>query len=799
MSKTINLTISGFAIISSVPGEQSKNDHSSPSFVIPGIGQKGERCALVKFADNIAGEDRYRELAGGLITVSGNYSRTVSTDSTSTGKLSWAQLHVPFEPATENYASYGLPSTTTIMSGFVGAASRTDGVEDYALADIIRNGVVVGGDSSMGLLVVHTDPSVSVDLGDVLHYKFDSSKVLVNGYTVKRAPTLDRTEYAQFSFQPAEPYAEFLELPPLQTTKFRYRVSGASNYTEIDLGGSTEYSMLGNLMPLGDMEFQFSATDSTGYAIASDWLEVKTRNLPFISSSPSGNSFVNRYNPALFSYTAAAGVVVSAMRYRKVGSSAYTQVTVNDAQKGYTMPAGTIADGANYEYCWVATDQFGVQWVSDWYTFNTIDATSTAEAASPVSALIDGDDDNVFTWQHIISTGSAQTKADLQKRTEEGDWESLKAVIGPETSTIVSGGELTSGSWYWRVRTYNADGVAGEWSAEAQIIVVSTPSTPVITVSDNSPKPSITWQTSEQQAAEVTLDGSSTKIYGAEKAWKSPAYLADGEHVITVRAQNSYSRWSKPGAIALTVVNVSGPDIVLQVDGRHLTWAAGDYDYFIVYRNLAAICRTEDTDYIDGGANGEASYQVRGCYASNNYYGLSNIVSSTINLRYYRFRDLESGEALDVQHCGLRNQTVTHNNRRDVSLVHVPGYQYPIAERSEYRDVAIQGAAVFFDQPDARQFEAFSGRFVCIMTPGGENYAGYLTSVEVTPIGQTRWDCTFSLTLADGQADYPGTDTPDFYFDLETGELMMGASDSYDGPEFVINSLGGLEVKYDGT
>ena len=123
------------------------------------------------------------------------------------------------------------------------------------------------------------------------------------------------------------------------------------------------------------------------------------------------------------------------------------------------MPAGTITDGANYEYCWVATDQFGVQWVSDWYTFNTIDATSTAEAASPVSALIDGDDDNIFTWRHIISTGSAQTKAELQKKTEDGDWESLVTVTGPETSTIIPGNSFTSGSWYWRVRTYNADSV----------------------------------------------------------------------------------------------------------------------------------------------------------------------------------------------------------------------------------------------------------------------------------------------------------------------------------------------------
>lgn len=797
MSKTISLSSAGFAIISSVAGEQSFNDHSSPSFVVPPSTQRGDRCALIKFTDSISGEDRYREITGGLITISGNYS-----SSSDTGTLSWGALDKFFDPQTVTYTSYGyLPTFFKIFPGFTGSATKTDDIDAVFAKSILTNGAAIGGDAGLGQLVVYTNPSVSIYLGDIVHSKFDKSKIYVNGYSVKSyTVTLDRTAYGAFSFEPyvSVSSTKYLELPPIQTTKFRYRAPGAGSYTEVDLNGSTEYSMPGNLMPVGEMEFQFAMTDATGYTTSSDWYTVKTRNLPFISSSPNGNSFVNRYSPALFSYTAATGVVVSAMRYRKV-DGAYTEVAVNDAQKGYTMPAGTITDGANYEYCWVATDQFGAQWVSDWYTFNTIDATSTAEAASPVSALIDGDDDNIFTWRHIISTGSAQTKAELQKKTEDGGWQSLKTVTGPETSTIIPGNSFTSGSWYWRVRTYNADSVAGEWSPEVQIIVVSTPTAPVITVVDNSPKPSITWQTSEQQAAEVTVDGSPTKIYGSGKAWTSPVYLADGEHTITVRAQNSYGRWSKPGAIALTVVNTPGPDITLQVSGRHLSWTPGDYDYFTVYRNLVLIDTTDYTDYIDDGANGEASYQVRGCYDDSNFYGLSNIVSSTINLKYYRFRDLESGEALDVQHCGLRNQTVTHNNRRDVSLVHVPGYQYPIAERSEYRDVSVQGAAVFFTKTDAQQFEAFSGRFVCIMAPGGNNYTGYLSSVEVTSIGQRRWDCTFSLTLADGQASYPGTGTPDFYLDFETGELMMGSSDSYDGPEFTINTFGSLEVDYDGA
>ena len=193
-------------------------------------------------------------------------------------------------------------------------------------------------------------------------------------------------------------------------------------------------------------------------------------------------------------------------------------------------------------------------------------------------------------------------------------------------------------------------------------------------------------------------------------------------------------------------------------------------------------------------ANGGATYQVRGCYDSSDNYGLSNAVETETQREYHEIYNLETGVSLTIQHCGLRNQPVSRSSTRGIKMVHVPGYENPVVERGEYREVNLNGAAVFFDREEAEAFEAMSGCLVCFITPGGTNYTGILNSVETTPMG-LRTDCTFKLTKADGEAVEQTVNLPAFDINVETGSLIMTASDSYTGPEFTINKLGDLEVR----
>lgn len=790
MATTVNLTRAGFAIISSKTGETNSNDHSSASF-ISHDSSPGQRTLLVKFA-NLSGNDLYREIQSATIRV-----QAEATGDTSIYKayLRGGSLAKGFDPNTATHNNYGYFAGDRLGDEFGGSTTVSDEIPYYDAKDTIKYGFGVYGDADMTTISVriYTNVSFSVVLENYAYQKISSKTV--NGQSISASTVLSRQQPNTFMIELDKSSNKSMEIPEVSSVKFRYREKDADTYTEVNLGTELSYEMPGNLMPIGEMEIQWVVTDIMGHVETSDWTTVKTENQLLISTSPTGKAFVDRFQDALFGYTAYPGVVVNKFRYRKAGETVWTEKPVDNTLKGYTLPAGTITEGAQFEYAWVMTDRYGAEWQKSGYQFYTTDAISSCQIVEPVRTIVDADKRAMFRWRHIISTGSAQTKAELQSSRDGNTWADLATVESAETQLEFAGNTFSSGGWYWRVRTYNTDGVAGEWSAPAQFIAIGSPATPTITAEDHSPRPTIRWETNEQTAYEIGLDGITEKFYGSDKTWTSRAYLADGEHRITIRSQNQYDRWSTPGEIIITVVNNAGPEIKLVAAEGTLIWeTSGEYDWYQIYRDLELIAETTERTYTDPVANGDATYQVRGCYDSSNNYGLSNAVETETRREYHQIYNLETGVTMIIQHCGLRNQTVSHSSTRDISMVHVPGLEYPVVERGEYRDLNINGAAVFFRREDAMTLEAMSGFLVCFMTPDGVNYTGVLNSVEITPMG-LRTDCTFKLTKADGLAVEQTVSVPTFDIDVESGSLIMNTSDSYGGSVFAVNRMGDLEVR----
>lgn len=711
----------------------------------------------------------------------------------STGTVYYKGLEKNFDPNSVTYQEYGnVGSGLSLGENFTGNQTIKDAIAAVYAWEIVRCGLAIGAETTVNAsMSISTNVVCKILFGEYGHkYIY---KVKVNRYD-SNYETLSRQQENKFSIELRNSGSYVLEYPAISSVKFRYREKSDEAYTEVDNGTALSYEMPGNLMPNGEMEFQWAVTDILGHTETSEWTTVKTQNQLLISTSPTGNAFINRFKDAFFGYTAAPGVVVNTFRYRKSGETEWIENAVDDTQNGYTLPAGAITEGAQFEYEWLSTDRYNVGWRTYGYKFYTTDAISSCQIVEPLRTIVDSDKKTVFRWQHIISTGSDQTKAELQSSRDGSTWAALGTVEGAETELEFVEKTFTSGTWYWRARTYNADDVAGEWSAEAQFIAIGSPTTPAITVLDYSPRPEIRWETSEQTAYEISMDGISETFYGAEKNWKSRAYLADGEHRITVRSQNQYGRWSEPGEAIINVLNNAGAEIILSAAGKTLAWdTAGAYDRYQIYRDLKLIAETRERFYTDPVANGTATYQVRGCYDNSNHYGLSNAVETETQREYHEIHNMETGVTMTIQHCGLRNQPVSRSSTRDISMVHVPGYEHPVVERGEYRDVNLNGAAVFFDREEAADFEAMSGCLVCFMTPDGINYTGVLNSVETTPMG-LRTDCTFQLTKTDGEAVEQTVNLPYFDIDVETGSLIMTTSDSYVGPGFSINRLGDLEV-----
>ncbi len=422
-------------------------------------------------------------------------------------------------------------------------------------------------------------------------------------------------------------------------------------------------------------------------------------------------------------------------RWRSGTNGTIHTIAVSGNTQSVTVPANTFAGTTSIQWQVAVTANSGVVTPSGWMTISTADATPTAAPLSPVDTVIDGSKDVLFQWQHSISTGTAQSKADLQKSTDGSTWTTLATVTGAARQWTCPAGTLTSSIKYWRVRTYNADGIAGEWSDAAQIVVIAAPTAPSIQIKSTGPRPSISWQTSEQEAYQVELDGvlSGGTHYGTEKTWTSPAYLADGSHTVRVRVQNQYGMWSDWGAAALPVTNTPGASITLTVQASSvadLSWqTSGSYDFYLVYRNGKPIAKLTQTQYTDELSSGSTTYQVRGCYADSGNYGISQAVTVDIRAEVHQVSDLDTGQTLRLPYSDSQHRQTTRTLSRQVELLQLSGAYYPVAVEVDSGTDALSITAALLDESEIRQLMGLVGKLVCAKTPQGDMVIGYITSL----------------------------------------------------------------------
>lgn len=422
-------------------------------------------------------------------------------------------------------------------------------------------------------------------------------------------------------------------------------------------------------------------------------------------------------------------------RWRSGTNGTIHTIAVSGNTQSVTVPANTFAGTTSIQWQVAVTANSGVVTTSKWVTLSTADATPTAAPLSPVDTVIDGSKDVLFQWQHSISTGTAQSKADLQKSTDGSTWTTLATVTGAAKQWTCPAGTLTSSIKYWRVCTYNADGVASEWSDAAQIVVIAAPTAPSIQIKSTGPRPSISWQTSEQEAYQVELDGklSGGTHYGTDKTWTSPAYLADGSHTVRVRVQNQYGMWSDWGAAALPVTNTPGASITLTVQASSvadLNWkTSGSYDFYLVYRNGKPIAKLTKTQYTDELSSGDVTYQVRGCFDGSGNYGLSSAVTVDIRAEVHQVSDLDTGLTLRLPCSDSQHRQTTRTVSRQVELLQLSGAHYPVAVEVDSGTDALSITAALLDESEIRQLMGLVGKLVCAKTPQGDMVIGYITSL----------------------------------------------------------------------
>lgn len=540
----------------------------------------------------------------------------------------------------------------------------------------------------------------------------------------------------------------YYDIPQVAGFDVLWRVKGASTTHTIAADADQKYvTVAAGTFPVGTIEWAVRATTDQAATSMSKWSEFVVENPKVAYMAPGSGAYTPKHAAALFTwdvqqqdwyFPASITPESATLQWRATGDTTVHSITVSGSKTSYTIPADTFA-AESIDWRVTATTAGGLTATSEWVTLTTTEAKPTARTVSPVGIVIDATIVNRFEWEHIIETGTQQSKADLQKSDDGTTWYTLATVSGSDLYYDVPANTFSSGTKYWRVRTYNTDATPSDWSGRTEFITINSPAKPAITVKSTGGRPSITWQSTEQEAYQLTLsDGYATgTVFGTAKEWRSPRYLADGTYTVRVRVQNQYGLWSEWGGATLPVTHAEGEAIDLFVtvgSEALLRWATnGSYDFYIVERDGVAIAKTTDTTYTDKTSIGTVTYRVRGCYADSYDYGLSDSRTVTVRPDTNVICDLEGGgEWLEMRLSETQMRANNCNRVSGIAVLHLAGLAYPVEERSEARDLTMTVSVAWpHKQADqARALELLVGKLVCVKDRYGSMAIGTLSSLE---------------------------------------------------------------------
>ncbi len=420
--------------------------------------------------------------------------------------------------------------------------------------------------------------------------------------------------------------------------------------------------------------------------------------------------------------------------WRPAGGS-WTNVSVGTA-KSYTL-AGSNITADSIEWKVAVTDSNGTTTTSAVQTNSTVEELSQAVAISPKNTMVDGSKRNLFTWEHIIGTGTAPTKSQLQCSSDGGStWTQIMSVSLPVLQGNVSANVLPAGEILWRVRTFNTENNAGSWSEPVPITVVAAPGTPAVSA-EQTPRPLISWQVTGQQGFQIRIAGvwESGSVYGTQTNFKLPIILPDGDYTVEVRVVNEYGLWSEWGSAPISVSHIGGASITLtamSIGEIYLSWTTnGSYARFLVERDGVPVALTEEPNWVDYRAVGEHRYRVLGLNDSDDYRE-SNEIIVTLTVEINSVTDLLTGERLDMPYSTTQIQEEQITISHAVELTHFAGAAYPIAEVGEARDRAVEFEAAFLHQTEGKRLEALVGRLVCLKSKNNESVVGVLRQLKKT-------------------------------------------------------------------
>lgn len=518
---------------------------------------------------------------------------------------------------------------------------------------------------------------------------------------------------------------------------------GNDTVHEIDAGTESRVVVPAGTFSAGTAQVRVAVTSNSGATKYSEWVSIEV--LPPVLKDPTPSSgYVPKFKDSTFRWSLAQPTSPTyskpitqssaVFRWRESSVSTPHEIPVQGSETQVTIPSGTFSSDT-IQWMVSATAQNGSTASSDWMTCSTVEQLSSARAISPKNTVVKSDVQNLFAWEHIIETGTLPTGYDLEYASGDGGWVSIASAVSSDTSALVPAYTLPGGTVQWRVRTYNTDDSPGTWSEPVSIIVAAPPSTPSIYIERSSPRFSIRWSQTGQEAYEVELDGIVVaQTYGATASYTYSDLAEPGTHTVRVRIQGKYGLWSEWGTASLTISNSASGSIALQAETDHsgdvtLVWSPSQsFTSYEVFRNGRRIHTTTGTDAKDCFAIGASSYYIRGVVDDAGNYIVSSAATVQVAIPFVQIASVENPIWTRLPYSTTDNREASLTASKAVTYQHFAGSALPSAVVGDALDQYYRfSCAIPYKEAAARALlESLIGKVVALKDPRGFLVIGVL-------------------------------------------------------------------------
>lgn len=391
------------------------------------------------------------------------------------------------------------------------------------------------------------------------------------------------------------------------------------------------------------------------------------------------------------------------LQYSINSGSTWTTVNRTTANQYYDMPADTLPTTGTILWRVKTIDSNGLESPYAQTTFNTAIVPQKAPTlVSPLSGYLDGSKPIVFKWNFVGGTsGDKQSKYDLQYSVNQGvTWTTVTLSSNAQEHTMLEN-TLQSGNIYWRVRTYNQFGDVSPYSEIGSFYVINSPPIPQILEVTNSGRPTIRWNSVEQQIYEIQILHNNKVIFQTgkipssnDRSYKLGMFLDDGEYLVRLRVTNEYDLTS-PWAEYMFVLSTEKPEkpSIELFNGEYSVTIKTDETTLktLVYRDNKLIGEMIEGYFEDytGENRKEYQYFIRVVNEENDNFNDSDIrigrckfKGNTLALANNpkKFIKLKLG----YQDIAKKSSTVGNTG----SLIYFDGRKYPVVEFSEFKEYA---------------------------------------------------------------------------------------------------------------